>query len=670
MCLNPMGLRLLKIFTLYIMLMIIPQVGSAYTVYQEDYFIATKGPNQQERIKKLVDMGEAELAERPSKAMKYAQESLFYAERANDSRAVFNALVLIGKVHWVHGDYVQDLQNSIRMLSIAETLDNDTLRMISLEQIATANSEMKYHSKAFQYRYQSLNLAKKLNQENWVALLYTNLGNEYLLIRDFDRAIDYTHKAILTYNKLDDPERAGFCIMNMGEIYIEMGALEKALKYTHQAYEIVNNHQNLLNRTYVLNNLGVIYREIGNYGRAENYLSEGLRLALQLKAKAQISNIYQNLFINAEKSGDIAAALAFHKNFKAYNDSIYSLEKSKQMAILQAVYDADKREKEIDLLNKESEIKQAKLNNEQLWNTMLIAGVVALIVFCSLMFFNYKKKARGNKLLHIKNRILVKQRQEISLQKEKITAQNEAMVEVNEALYVLNQEKSHLIGVVAHDLKSPLNQIVGFMSLMRLEFDSCSGIASEYFTQIEQCSKHMSEMITKILDVEAIDAQQVNLKMQPADIREIIGTLHHDYLPKARKKEIDLQYNVSRDIALVNIDLHYAHQVLENLLSNSIKFTKIGTVVQINLSIADGKVKVDFIDEGPGIAPEEMHLLFGKYQKLSARPTGGEHSTGLGLSIVKKYVEIMGGEVHCQSEHGSGATFSVIFPQATEVSVA
>ncbi len=664
-----MRLRLSKIFTLFIMLINIPLISSAYTVYQEDYFIAVKGTNQQGHIKKLIDMGETELAERPSKAMKYAQESLFYAERAKDTRAIFDALALIGKVHWVHGDYVQDLQNSIRMLSIAETLDNDTLRMISLEQIATANSEMKYHSKAFQYRYQSLDLARKLNQEKWVALLYTNLGNEYLLIRDFERAIDYTHKAILTYDKLKDPEKAGFCLMNMGEIYIEMGALEKALNYTHQAYEVMNSHQNVLNRTYVLKNLGVIYREIGNYVRAENYLSEGLKLALSINAKAQISSIYEHLFINAEKGGNVGAALSFHKNFKAYNDSIYSLEKSKQMATLQAIYDAEKREKEIDLLNKESEIKQAKLNNEQLWNAMLIAGVVALFVFCGYIFYNYKKKAKGNKLLHIKNRILVKQREEISIQKEKISSQNEAMTEANEKLSILNQEKSHLIGVVAHDLKSPLNQIVGFMSLMRLEFNSCSGIASEYFTQIESCSKHMSEMITKILDVEAIDAQQVNLKMEAADIRDIIGALHHDYLPKARKKEIDLKYNVSRESAWVNIDLHYAHQVLENLLSNSIKFTKVGSTVQIGLTAVDGKVKIDFTDQGPGIAPEEMHLLFGKYQKLSARPTGGEHSTGLGLSIVKKYVEIMGGEVSCESENGHGATFSVVFPQLSEMPV-
>ncbi len=107
------------------------------------------------------------------------------------------------------------------------------------------------------------------------------------------------------------------------------------------------------------------------------------------------------------------------------------------------------------------------------------------------------------------------------------------------------------------------------------------------------------------------------------------------------------------------VDKNYLTQVFENLLSNAIKFSPRDKDVWIRVKEINGEIWVYFIDEGPGIEKDEMNRLFGKYQRLSAKPTGGEHSTGLGLSIVKKYVDVMGGRVWCESESGKGSYFIV-----------
>ena len=127
----------------------------------------------------------------------------------------------------------------------------------------------------------------------------------------------------------------------------------------------------------------------------------------------------------------------------------------------------------------------------------------------------------------------------------------------------------------------------------------------------------------------------------------------------ARHKNINLNLENRKAYGLV--DRNYLTQVFENLLSNAIKFSPKNSEVWIRVNEVNGEVQVNFKDNGPGIREDEMGRLFGKYQRLSARPTGGEDSTGLGLSIVKKYVDVMGGKVWCESTPGKGSNFIVAF---------
>ena len=181
---------------------------------------------------------------------------------------------------------------------------------------------------------------------------------------------------------------------------------------------------------------------------------------------------------------------------------------------------------------------------------------------------------------------------------------------------------------------------------------------------MEASSGRLSDMIAKILDVEAIESQKLNLVIEPVCVSETLRDLAQRYRMAAEKKAITIQA-LFQESVIARVDRGYAEQVFENLLSNAIKFSPSDRNVFINLSLEKNKVICEIRDEGPGLTESDKKKLFGKYQKLSARPTGDETSTGLGLSIVKKFVEAMDGEIWCVSEAGKGASFFVAFPSVS-----
>ena len=147
------------------------------------------------------------------------------------------------------------------------------------------------------------------------------------------------------------------------------------------------------------------------------------------------------------------------------------------------------------------------------------------------------------------------------------------------------------------------------------------------------------------------------------EFQPIIDKIAKQFETKARDKHLEIAVShQEKEPILINVDIHYFTQIIENLISNAIKFSPQGMSIKINSS-NDGKYsRICVIDEGPGISFEDQHKLFGKYQRLTARPTAGESSTGLGLSIVKRFTEALNGKVWCESELGQGATFIVELP--------
>jgi signal transduction histidine kinase len=251
--------------------------------------------------------------------------------------------------------------------------------------------------------------------------------------------------------------------------------------------------------------------------------------------------------------------------------------------------------------------------------------------------------------------------QAITSMHEQVQKQKDEILQKNEELLNLNNEKNNLIGIVAHDLKSPLNQMKGLLSIIKLTSKSLDSETLNYVELMESSTNRLTDMIGKILDVEAIDSKKVNLTIEKVHLSEILTSLISRFELSAKQKNIIL-HKLIPDNVHVSADRVYTEQVYENLISNAIKFSPNNKNIFISLSCDNGNATGEIKDEGPGMTEEDKKKLFGKYQKLSARPTGNETSTGLGLSIVKKFVDAMGGEIWVESEASKGASFFVKLP--------
>ncbi|MBB3696120.1 response regulator [Flammeovirga yaeyamensis] len=263
--------------------------------------------------------------------------------------------------------------------------------------------------------------------------------------------------------------------------------------------------------------------------------------------------------------------------------------------------------------------------------------------------------------LKVENRRLFSSLQEANEHlEEKVRKRTKALQRQNEELIELDGEKNHLIGIVAHDLKSPLSQIDGLIELMKFDMETFTSEQKEYVELIQTSIKKQEELISQILDLNALDSKDANLNIKPHNLSTLVKDAAERFELTAQKKNITLSVEVGEN-QIAKVDEIYFGQVLQNLISNAVKFSSENKNIFISIQPNEDYYEVHVKDEGPGLNENDKKKLFGRFQKLSARPTGGEHSTGLGLSIVKKMVEDMEGKVWCESEVGNGADFIVSF---------
>jgi signal transduction histidine kinase len=311
-------------------------------------------------------------------------------------------------------------------------------------------------------------------------------------------------------------------------------------------------------------------------------------------------------------------------------------------------FEEKERQKEIDIKNTKLELQQTQLDRAGIRQQSLSFILVLFIALIALALFGYMTKRKDNQKLQA-------QYEEINKQKEKIESINTSLVE-------LNEEKSDLIGIVAHDLKSPLNQISGMLEIMKLTAKDLPVEQQSYTTKIEQATNRLKRMVTKILNVSAIEAKTLDISLEKINITQLLDEIVNRFNELAAKKNISIIKDFENKIPSIESDAGYVSEVLENLMSNAIKYSPLGKQVMVKISSQSSFVRMEFIDQGQGISQKDMKHLFGKYRKLTARPTAGEDSTGLGLSIVKKYVLALHGRVWCESEEGKGSNFIVELP--------
>ncbi len=270
--------------------------------------------------------------------------------------------------------------------------------------------------------------------------------------------------------------------------------------------------------------------------------------------------------------------------------------------------------------------------------------------------------------------------------RELVTAYD-IMARSAEALRQANQLKTELLAIAAHDLKNPLQAVVGFAELIneKSKNELKNGVPNPTLESIAAMSEKISSssyrmfsLIQQLLETTAIESGNVKLNKTPTNVSDLLRQVIQQNQTSADKKLQTIQFTSSPNLSAL-IDADRMREVFDNLISNAIKYSPAGKTIYVetkkNTGIRgqetdintfpspDSCILIAIRDEGQGLTEEDKKKLFGKFQRLSARPTGGEHSTGLGLSIVKQLVELHGGRVWAESDgKGKGSTFFVELP--------
>ncbi|RKZ53762.1 MAG: hypothetical protein DRR16_13935 [Candidatus Parabeggiatoa sp. nov. 3] len=229
------------------------------------------------------------------------------------------------------------------------------------------------------------------------------------------------------------------------------------------------------------------------------------------------------------------------------------------------------------------------------------------------------------------------------------------------------QQKNQFLSIAVHDLKNPLSAIRGYAEMIQSDLDDMpKAEILEVVDRIVLSSRQMFELISSLLEVNEIESGKMNLSLEVMDIVHILQWLNDHYHERAKAKHIDLQFHSQAEQYYVMANENTTRQVFDNLISNAVKYSPYDKCVCVRICQDKNVVRCEIQDEGPGLSDEDQEKLFGQFSRLTPKPTGGEHSTGLGLFIVKKLLDSMQGNVWCESTLGKGTTFIVELPVAKE----
>lgn len=239
----------------------------------------------------------------------------------------------------------------------------------------------------------------------------------------------------------------------------------------------------------------------------------------------------------------------------------------------------------------------------------------------------------------------------------------EELASVNDRLKRVNDDKDHFLGIAAHDLRNPLGLIDAYAQMLMMR-DELPEDAKQQLNSVYKSSQRMAGILDDLLNLNAIEQGHYPLKMEELDLGSIAEDCVERNRISAEAKGTVVEVQLESPANLAKIDDRALGQVLDNLLSNAVKYSPKESKVMVVSRKENGHALLEVIDQGPGFTQEDRKRLFQRFAKLSARPTAGESSTGLGLSIVKRITEAMHGEVECLPGRVCGTRFQLRFPAA------
>jgi signal transduction histidine kinase len=282
-------------------------------------------------------------------------------------------------------------------------------------------------------------------------------------------------------------------------------------------------------------------------------------------------------------------------------------------------------------------------------------------IFCSRLSIAFDNVILYEQLQRANTRL----EERVAARTQDLTTANRRLAAQWARLRQANSFKSEILGTVAHDLKNPLGVILGRTEILKEMIAGAGALDQNVEAQIgniRDAANRLTQMVDDLVADAMADALDITIRREPVDIAVLVQEVAEANRPLAARKDQTIAVVAPPDHAAV-CDSDRIREAIDNLVSNAIKYSPIGGTIDLLVAQGDGGIVVQVRDQGAGLSPEDISRLFGRFQRLSAKPTAGETSTGLGLSIVKRIVDLHGGRVTVQSAgQGKGATFKMTLP--------
>ncbi|MGD1848790.1 MAG: ATP-binding protein [Salibacteraceae bacterium] len=516
------------------------------------------------------------------------------------------------------------------------------------------------------------------NSVNNLASYHIEYGN-YLMdvesdsvafVNQYQASIPYLNQAMELYQEAGYDRGIAFVLGNLALVKNKIGNRQEALAHLMEASDYFEKSGNKLYVAIAYNSIATIYVELDSLEKAEAYALKTLEVGREIESKIDQRNAFGRLVEIYEHKGDYKTAMEYSHQYSDLVSQIMNEENRLELNTLEQKFKVAEKEQENIQLKHQEALKSLEISEKNRWLTLLVGGLIVLTVLLLWVVranrirkvVNAQLRERQS-LLEEKNRIIAENGTLLAQKNQQIEEKSQEVLQRNLRLKELYNDQHHMMGVVAHDLRAPLSKIRGLTDI--LGFNQEQTLENkEIIQRINDLTQSGNQLITDLTSLTVFEANGIDINWKPLVIQKLVEKIVQGHQKHASDKSIALHFQSSGGSYEAMTDKLLLTRMVDNLISNALKFSPAGKEVWVAVDGTTSSWEISVIDQGPGIDVEEQKKLFDKYSKLSARPTAGESSTGLGLSIVKLLVEHMGGKVTVESSLGEGSTFRLRFPKA------
>lgn len=594
-------------------------------------------------------------------------QKLQEAEEASDTAQLLSTLLRLSSLERILGNYPLSLKHLTKAARLepknSVTACEIQIQLSKLFLLQEDIDKSQHHLNKAQI------LAKDVISDSIMPMVYLLKGELSFARGKFNQAYENALRALVFFDEMSLTDKQLETLDLLCRTYMAQGKMRLAKDCGKQYLSVARKKQSGLNVTKAYNSLSMIYGKVGRRDSAVFFAKTALALSATTGALVERARTYDNLHQLHQAWGMDREALSYFKKYSALRDTLIGQNKSREIAQLQAVQDAEKQKKENELLLEKAELQQSEIARKDFASKMYLIGLVLFFGLGGFAAFSLRRARIANKKLMVLTKEIRESRDKIKKTSERLSVTNRKLVKIQAALISqkdtaerASSAKDVFLSSVSHELRTPLTAILGLAD--ELIIDASSPSERENLEIIKFSGENLLALVNDILDFNKIQSGRIELEYISYDLKANLGKLVKALKPRAKQNGVTLIYSFDNRLPdWMVADPVRIGQVINNLLSNAIKFTKDASVT-LEVSQLEQRnnnkilVKFAVIDQGIGIPADKLEHIFERFTQASAETTRKYGGTGLGLAITKRIVELYNSKVKVTSVEGRGSTFS------------